>query len=113
MLVTYDKDPEHADASYIELYEVFADHAGKEPELRKRWNFPDCRGLNSALRTDPASGGVYPHFAVACENGDLLLGTFKKDMSQSELHKARTTPAYVRRALHLDTRRGASLCFCN
>ena len=109
MLVTYDQNPEEDGKTYVDLFQVFDD---KSPELKKRWEFDECRALNSVIRTDPNAGNaVYKYFAVACENGDLLLGTLASDMTQSTLRKARNTPGYVRRAMHIDPANGLLYAF--
>lgn len=109
MLVTYDQNPEEDNKTYVDLFQVFD---GKLPELKKRWEFDECRALNSVIRTDPnANHAVYKYFAVACENGDLLLGTLASDLSQSTLTKARDTPGFVRRAMHIDPANGLLYAF--
>lgn len=107
LLVTFDENAGEDEKSKVELYEITYSSTGDFPELtlKKSWEFENCRPLNSSLRKD------YQYFAVACESGSLLVGTFDSDLSQSQLTEIRKFPTFVRRALHFDTEKNILFAF--
>lgn len=104
LIVTFDADPNDKERSKVMLFQI--DYT-PDPELptltlQKEWMFDDCRALNSVLHSD------YKHFAVACESGKLLLGTFPNDdLTQARLVTARRYPSdrtgYTKRAMFIDS----------
>ena len=107
LLVTFDENEGEDQQSKVELYEITYSSTGDFPELshRKTWDFDGCRPLNSTLRKD------YQYFAVACESGSILVGTFDSDLSNSKLTEIRKFPTFVRRALHFDTEKNMLFAF--
>ena len=107
LLVTFDENEGQGETSKVELYEITYSPTGDFPDLslKKTWNFEGCRPLNSNLRKD------YQYFAVACESGSLLVGTFGSDLSSSSLTEVRKFPTFVRRALHFDTEKNILFAF--
>ncbi|MFK7826654.1 MAG: hypothetical protein AB8G05_21110 [Oligoflexales bacterium] len=107
LLLTFDENDGEGEQSKVELYEISYSSTGDFPELthKKTWNFDSCRPLNSNLRKD------YQFFAVACETGSILVGTFDSELSNSKLTEIRKFPTFVRRALHFDTDKNLLFAF--
>ncbi|MCB9228501.1 MAG: hypothetical protein H6618_02730 [Deltaproteobacteria bacterium] len=90
MLVGYDDPPGKEQHSQIELYKLGSGPDPALPERQKSWSFPGCRVADIALKKAPTAEAVHSTFAVACEDGTILLGTLNHDdMTQTKLHKAR------------------------
>lgn len=100
LLVTIDAQDDKNKTPHALLFDVTdATH----PVLKK--DFPlECSPINAVMRK------AYAHFAVACADGGLYIGTLAEDRTNSQLKRVRHW-GVSRRALYLDPKREVLLGF--
>lgn len=101
MVVTFDRESDDAD-SKTRLYDI---SNPESPQQKKEWLLGGCSPINATMHEG------YPYFAVSCLTGSLYMGELKSTREESTLTRVRDFPGFVRRALHIDAKRGLLYAF--